>query len=62
MAACQVRYDFTMKRRGVYSRIAVSLREVVSFQAGTPAAAAAAGRPDPAKKQRIAGEEAVGFD
>lgn len=59
MAACQVLYGITMQKRGVSSRIAVSLQEVDSFtEAG---AAAAAGKPDPAKKQRIAGEEAVGF-
>ena len=61
MADCQVLYGITMQRRGVSSRIAVSLQEVDSFQEGGPVAAAA-GKPDPAKKQRIAGEEAVGFD
>ncbi len=58
MADCQVLYGITMQRRGVSSRIAVSMQEVDSFQEG---AVPAAGKPDPAKKQRIAGEEAVGF-
>ena len=58
MADCQVLYGITMQRRGVSSRIAVSLQEVDTFSEG---AAVGAGRPDPAKKQRIAGEEAVGF-
>ncbi|MBL8733037.1 MAG: chromosome segregation protein SMC [Planctomycetes bacterium] len=57
MADCQVLYGITMQRRGVSSRIAVALHEVDSFQDGAPAAA----KPDPAQKQRIAGEEAVGF-
>jgi chromosome segregation protein len=57
MAECQALYGITMQRRGVSSRIAVSLQEVDSFQSG----GAAAQKPDPAKKQRIAGEEAVGF-
>jgi chromosome segregation protein len=57
MADCQALYGITMQRRGVSSRIAVNLSEVDSFQSGGPAAA----KPDPAKKQRIAGEEAVGF-
>ncbi|MBK8100127.1 MAG: chromosome segregation protein SMC [Planctomycetes bacterium] len=58
MADCQVLYGITMQRRGVSSRIAVSLQEVDSFQQGT---APAAGSKDPALKQRIAGEEQVGF-
>lgn len=57
MAECQVLYGITMQRRGVSSRIAVSLQEVDSFTEG----AVPANKPDPAKKQRIAGEEAVGF-
>ncbi|MCU0863395.1 MAG: AAA family ATPase [Planctomycetes bacterium] len=59
MADCQVLYGITMQRRGVSSRIAVSLQEVDSFTEG--GAAPAAGKPDAAQKQRIAGEEAVGF-
>jgi chromosome segregation protein len=59
MADCQVLYGITMQRRGVSSRIAVSLQEVDSFHAG---AATTAAKPDPAQKQRIAGEEAVGFN
>jgi chromosome segregation protein len=61
MAECQVLYGITMQRRGVSSRIAVSLQEVDSFQEGAPVGAGA-GRPDPAQKQRIAGEEAIGFE
>ncbi|MBL8756723.1 MAG: chromosome segregation protein SMC [Planctomycetes bacterium] len=61
MAECQVLYGITMQRRGVSSRIAVSMQEVDSFQEGGAVAAAGTGKPDPAKKQRIAGEEAVGF-
>lgn len=57
MAECQVLYGITMQRRGVSSRIAVSLQEVDSFTEG----ATPVNKPDPAKKQRIAGEEAVGF-
>jgi chromosome segregation protein len=57
MAECQALYGITMQRRGVSSRIAVALAEVDSFQGGGPDK----GKPDPAKKQRIAGEEAVGF-
>jgi len=48
-----------MQRRGVSSRIAVALSEVDSIQDGAvPAGAVTA---DPAEKQRIAGEEQVGF-
>jgi len=57
MAECQALYGITMQRRGVSSRIAVALAEVDSFTSGGPGA----GKPDPARKQRIAGEEAVGF-
>ncbi len=59
MADCQVLYGITMQRRGVSSRIAVSLQEVDSFQEGV--AVAGPGKADPAAKKRIAGEEAVGF-
>ncbi len=58
MAECQVLYGITMQRRGISSRIAVSLQQVDSFQQGEAVATAAA---DPAQKRRIAGEEAVGF-
>lgn len=61
MAECQVLYGITMQRRGVSSRIAVSLQEVDSFHEGA-AVGAGTGKPDPAKKQRIAGEEAIGFE
>lgn len=59
MAECQVLYGITMQRRGISSRIAVSLQEVDSFQQG--AGGLAAGNGDPAQKRRVAGEEAVGF-
>jgi chromosome segregation protein len=62
MADCQVLYGITMQRRGVSSRIAVSLQEVDSFQDGVAAPVGTATRTDPAQKQRIAGEEAIGFD
>ncbi len=61
MADCQVLYGITMQRRGVSSRIAVSLQEVDSFQEAVPAGVGV-GKADPAKKQRIAGEEQIGFD
>ncbi|MGE3174488.1 MAG: chromosome segregation protein SMC [Planctomycetota bacterium] len=66
MADCQALYGITMQRRGVSSRIAVSLHEVESFQETgvVPASGGegvAVGAPDPARKQRIAGEEQVGF-
>lgn len=59
MAECQVLYGITMQRRGVSSRIAVALHEVDTIQdGGVPGTG---GGKDPAKKQRIAGEEQVGF-
>ncbi len=58
MAECQVLYGITMQRRGVSSRIAVSLQEIDSFQEG---ATVGVGANDPALKRRIAGEEQVGF-
>ncbi len=61
MAECQVLYGITMQHRGVSSRIAVSLEQVDSIQDGGAAVGAGAGKSDPAKKQRIAGEEAIGF-
>ncbi len=61
MADCQALYGITMQRRGISSRIAVSMSEVETFQDGAVVAAASAGKPDPARKQRIAGEEQVGF-
>ncbi len=57
MAECQALYGITMQRRGVSSRIAVALSEVDSFHGGGQDQ----GKPDPARKQRVAGEEAVGF-
>ncbi|MEO6593587.1 MAG: chromosome segregation protein SMC, partial [Planctomycetota bacterium] len=59
MADCQVLYGITMQRRGVSSRIAVSLHEVDGFQEGAPVGAGVGA--DPATKKRIAGEEQVGF-
>jgi chromosome segregation protein len=64
MAECQVLYGITMQRRGVSSRIAVALHEVDSIQDRTAVGAgsgAGGGKVDPALKQRIAGEEQVGF-
>ncbi len=55
MAECQRLYGITMQKRGVSSRMAVSLDQVDSFSDGGRAAAA-----DP-EAQRIAGEEQVGF-
>ena len=60
MAACQVLYGITMQKRGVSSRIAVSLHEVDSV---LQASAGESDRAAPsATRQRIAGEEVVGFD
>ena len=69
MAECQVLYGITMQRRGISSRIAVSLHEVDSFQEGgevgdkerDASPAVDRGGVDPALKQRIAGEEHIGF-
>jgi chromosome segregation protein len=59
MAECQVLYGITMQRRGVSSRIAVALHEVDTIQdGGVPGSS---NGKDPANKQRIAGEEQVGF-
>ncbi len=70
MAECQVLYGITMQRRGISSRIAVALAQVDSFQetgeldgdegAGANPAVQRGGV-DPALKQRIAGEEHIGF-
>ncbi|MBM3974104.1 MAG: chromosome segregation protein SMC [Planctomycetes bacterium] len=57
MAECQVLYGITMQRRGVSSRIAVSLQEVDSIQQPESPRE----KSDVAFKRRIAGEEAVGF-
>jgi chromosome segregation protein len=64
MAACQVLYGITMQKRGVSSRIAVSLHEVDSLiQPGAAAGNGGVERALPsASRQRIAGEEAVGFE
>lgn len=59
MAECQVLYGITMQRRGVSSRIAVALHEVDTIQDGSVPGSGTS--KDPAKKQRIAGEEQVGF-
>ena len=59
MAECQVLYGITMQRRGVSSRIAVALHEVDTIQdGGVPGTQSGK---DPAQKQRVAGEEQVGF-
>jgi len=62
MAACNSLYGVTMQRRGVSSRIAVNLEEVDRFsdvtQNGDQAAAAGEAV---ATRQRVAGEEALGF-
>ncbi len=57
MAACQVLYGITMQRRGVSSRIAVALHEVDELQAQPEPGAVAL-----ASRQRIAGEEQLGFE
>jgi chromosome segregation protein len=57
MAACQMLYGITMQKRGVSSRIAVSLEQVDGVYQGQ------GGRGVPAATdRRIAGEEAVGFE
>ncbi|MSR37992.1 MAG: chromosome segregation protein SMC [Planctomycetes bacterium] len=62
MAECQVLYGITMQRRGVSSRIAVSMQQVDGFaEPVTEMVAAVQGLSDPARKQLIAGEEQVGF-
>lgn len=53
MAACDVLYGITMQKRGISTRISVALDEVEELSEG-PAYAKA-------EKQRIAGEEAIGF-
>ena len=58
MAECQSLYGITMQRPGVSSRIAVSLDEVDEVTEGAAAGAAAHAV---ATKERIAGEEPVGF-
>ncbi|PIE21909.1 MAG: chromosome segregation protein SMC [Planctomycetota bacterium] len=75
MADCQVLYGITMPRRGISSRMSVSLRDVESGtvddlldgkaakEAGTDTGRGGAGPAvDAARKQRIAGEEQVGFE
>ena len=53
MAACEVLYGVTMQKRGVSTRIGVSLQEADEF--------AAAGDGERAERKRVAGEEKVGF-
>ena len=54
MAECKTIYGVTMQRRGVSTRIAVTLDEVDEFTAAANAAKAA--------DHRVAGEENVGFE
>ena len=64
MAECQMLYGITMQKRGVSSRIAVSLDQVDRVTESKPGEAVeveAQDEPDPALERRIAGEEAVGF-
>ena len=66
MAACQVLYGISMQKKGVSSRIAVSLAQVDELHAGNvvrlePEAALAVHTADDPTKQRIAGEEPIGF-
>jgi chromosome segregation protein len=58
MAACQVLYGITMQKKGVSSRIAVALDEVDALKSGAGTAGADMSL---ATRQRIAGEEGVGF-
>ncbi len=60
MAACEMLYGITMQKRGVSTRMAVALEEVDGFADGADSPDAPA-PVDPARKQRIAGEEQVGF-
>ncbi|MEO0479915.1 MAG: chromosome segregation protein SMC [Planctomycetota bacterium] len=53
MAACQVLYGITMQKRGVSSRMSVALAQVEDFNREPSF--------EKAVKQRIAGEEQVGF-
>ncbi len=59
MADCQVLYGITMQRKGISSRMAVSLAEVESGR--VDAIIDAPQRGDLARKRRVAGEEIVGF-
>jgi len=58
MAECQTLYGITMQRRGVSSRIAVSLDQVDELHEDGPRGRG--NRPEPTR-QRVAGEERVGF-
>jgi chromosome segregation protein len=60
MAACNTLYGVTMQRRGVSSRIAVSLDQVEQLS-GTGLRGGENGVNQKAMTQRIAGEEALGF-
>ncbi|MCB9869575.1 MAG: chromosome segregation protein SMC [Planctomycetes bacterium] len=62
MAACDQLYGVTMQRRGVSSRIAVSLDMVEDLsETGRRGSGEQNGASTKATKQRIAGEEALGF-
>ena len=55
MAACETLYGVTMQKRGVSTRIAVSLDEVDDFGERADSVE------DKAEQPRIAGEEQLGF-
>ena len=57
MAACQSLYGVTMQKRGVSSKLAVSLEQVDNFTNGN----GSQGSDEALTNQRIAGEEQVGF-
>jgi chromosome segregation protein len=60
MAACNMLYGITMQKRGVSSRIAVNLEQIDELTQ-TGLHDDAKGQDSMAEKQRIAGEEALGF-
>ncbi len=60
MAACNMLYGITMQKRGVSSRIAVNLEQIDELTQ-TGLHGDAKGQDTMAEKQRIAGEEALGF-
>ncbi|MEZ5988134.1 MAG: hypothetical protein R3F30_03225 [Planctomycetota bacterium] len=59
MADCEVLYGITMQRRGISSRMAVSLAGVESGE--VDGSSPSGGPRDIAAERRVAGEEAVGF-
>jgi hypothetical protein len=60
MAACDVLYGVTMQRRGVSSRMAVNLEQVDELTS-TGLGRNGQNGDGPPTKQRVAGEEAVGY-